>query len=151
MTDIRILRLEREGCKPALPCFATEGAAAADLAAFLEAPVTILPGQRFAVPTGIALELPQGWCAFVMARSGLSLKAGIGLANGVGLIDSDYRGEVRVSLQNNGDVPFVVEDGMRVAQLLFLPVPEVRLIEAEVLSETERGSGGFGSTGLSKL
>ena len=151
MTDIRILRLEREGRKPALPRFATEGAAAADLAAFLEEPVTILPGQRFAVPSGIALELPQGWCAFVMARSGLSLKAGIGLANGVGLIDSDYRGEVRVSLQNNGDVPFVVEDGMRVAQLLFLPVPEVRLIEAEVLSETERGSGGFGSTGLSKL
>ena len=151
MTDIRILRLEREGRKPALPRFATEGAAAADLAAFLEAPITILPGQRFAVPTGIALELPQGWCAFVMARSGLSLKAGIGLANGVGLIDSDYRGEVRVSLQNNGDIPFVVEDGMRVAQLLFLPVPEVRLIEAEVLSETERGSGGFGSTGLSKL
>lgn len=151
MTDIRILRLEREGRKPALPCFATEGAAAADLAAFLEAPATILPGQRFAVPTGIALELPQGWCAFVMARSGLSLKAGIGLANGVGLIDSDYRGEVRVSLQNNGDVPFVVEDGMRVAQLLFLPVPAVRLLEAEALSETERGSGGFGSTGLSKL
>ena len=151
MTDIRILRLEREGRKPALPRFATDGAAAADLAAFLEAPVTILPGQRFAVPTGIALELPQGWCAFVMARSGLSLKAGIGLANGVGLIDSDYRGEVRVSLQNNSDVPFVVEDGMRVAQLLFLPVPAVRLIEAEVLSETERGSGGFGSTGLSKL
>ena len=151
MTDIRILRLEREGRKPALPRFATEGAAAADLAAFLEESVTILPGQRFAVPTGIALELPQGWCAFVMARSGLSLKAGIGLANGVGLIDSDYRGEVRVSLQNNGDVPFVVEDGMRVAQLLFLPVPEVRLIEAEMLSETERGGGGFGSTGLSKL
>lgn len=151
MTDIRILRLEREGRKPALPRFATEGAAAADLAAFLEAPVTILPGQRFAVPTGIALELPQGWCAFVMARSGLSLKAGIGLANGVGLIDSDYRGEVRVSLQNNGDVPFVVEDGMRVAQLLFLPVPAVRLVEADMLSETERGSGGFGSTGLSKL
>ena len=151
MQDIRIRRMEQNGRKAPMPAFATGGAAAADLAAFLEAPVTIEPGARFAVPTGLALELPEGWCAFVMARSGLSLKAGIGLANGVGLIDSDYRGEVRVSLQNNGDVPFVVEDGMRVAQLLFLPVPAVRLIEAEVLSETERGSGGFGSTGLSKL
>ena len=151
MTDIRILRLERDGRKPDLPRLATAGAAAADLSALLEAPVTIQPGQRFGVPTGIALELPEGWCAFVMARSGLSLKSGIGLANGVGLIDSDYRGEVRVSLQNNGDQPFTVEDGMRVAQLLFLPVPAVQLVEAEALSETERGSGGFGSTGFRKL
>lgn len=151
MTDIRIKRLERDGRMPSLPRFATEGAAAADLAAFLDGPVTILPGQRFGVPTGIALELPEGWCAFVMARSGLSLKSGIGLANGVGLIDSDYRGEVRVSLQNNSDVPFTVEDGMRVAQLLFLPVPPVRLIEAGELTETARGAGGFGSTGLQKI
>lgn len=151
MTDIRIRLMEQQGRKPQLPRFATAGAAAADLAAFLDAPVTIAPGGRFAVPTGIALDLPEGWCAFVMARSGLSLKSGISLANGVGLIDSDYRGEVRVSLQNNGDVPFTVEDGMRVAQLLFLQVPAVRLVETEVLSETARGAGGFGSTGLHKV
>ncbi len=151
MTDIRIRRLERGGRKADLPQFATSGAAAADLAAFLDAPVTLLPGERFSVPTGLALELPEGWCAFVMARSGLSLKAGIALANGVGLIDSDYRGEIGVSLQNNGSAPFVVEDGMRIAQLLFLPLPAVRLVEAEHLSETARGAGGFGSTGLQKI
>lgn len=151
MTDIRIRLLEQAGRKPEMPRFATKGAAAVDLAAFLEAPVTIAPGARFAVPTGIALDLPEGWCAFVMARSGLSLKSGISLANGVGLIDSDYRGEVRVSLQNNSDVPFTVEDGMRVAQLLFLQVPAVHLVETQVLSETERGTGGFGSTGLHKV
>ena len=151
MTDIRIRCMEQGGRKAPMPRFATTGAAAADLAAFLEGPVTILPGQRYAVPTGLALELPEGWCAFVMARSGLSLKSSIGLANGVGLIDSDYRGEVRVSLQNNSDTPFTVEDGMRIAQLLFLQLPAVRLVEAEVLSETERGAGGFGSTGLQQI
>ena len=146
--DIGLLRLTREGRRPPVPAFATAGAAAADLTAFLPGPLVLRPGERTAVPTGIALQLPPGWCALVMARSGLSLRSGVALCNGVGLIDSDYRGEILVALENRGSRDFVIEDGMRVAQLLCLPAPSVRLVEKDALDPTARGAGGFGSTGL---
>lgn len=133
---------------PPMPVFATKGAAGADLAAFLPAPVVLRPGGRMAVPTGLVLELPAGWCGLVMARSGLALREGVALCNGVGLIDSDYRGELLVALVNQSDRDFVIEDGMRIAQLVCVALPSVRFVETQVPDRTQRGTGGFGSTGL---
>ncbi len=133
----------------ALPARATEGAAAADLLALCgEEGITLAPGQRALVPTGLAMELPgSGYVALVFARSGLAAKQGIALANGVGVIDSDYRGEVQVALINLSDAPYTVQSGERVAQLAVLPVAAFSAVWAEVLTETDRGAGGFGSTG----
>ena len=110
--------------------------------------MTIGPGKIGRVPTGIALELPSGVAGFVFGRSGLGVKKGVVPANGVGVIDWDYRGEVQVGLINHGEEPFVVENGDRIAQLVLLPVLTPELREAEQLSGTGRGSGGFGSTGV---
>ena len=126
----------------------TAGAAGIDLAACLEEPVTLAPGEIRLIPTGIAVQLPGPHVgAFIFARSGLASKFGIHMANGVGVVDSDYRGEVMCPLQNGGRAPFVVRPGDRIAQMVFLPVYAVRLIRSEELDETERGAGGFGHTG----
>lgn len=131
-----------------LPAYATPGAAAADLCALLDAPLTLAPGQRMLVPTGLAIELPgRGAVALVYARSGLALKRGLGLANGVGVIDSDYRGELKVPLLNQSDAPQTIEPGERIAQLCIAPVWQADFVAAAALSDTERGAGGFGSTG----
>ena len=138
---------KRNGC---MPVYATEGAAAADLRAALEGgSVTIEPGKRVMIPTGISIE-PEGndAVAIIAARSGLGAKKGICLANGIGVIDSDYRGEICVTLLNTSDEPFTVSDGDRIAQLMFMPVLQANFIEAAALGETERGSNGFGSTGI---
>ena len=130
------------------PAYATPGAAAADLCAVLDAPLTLEPGQRAMVPTGLAIELPGSDCvALVYARSGLAIKQGVTLSNCVGVIDSDYRGEIKVGLVNLGAAPVTLAPGERVAQLCIAPVWQVAFTPAEELSDTDRGAGGFGSTG----
>ena len=130
------------------PAYATPGAAAADLCAVLDAPLTLEPGQRAMVPTGLAIELPGPDCvALVYARSGLAIKQGVTLSNCVGVIDSDYRGEIKVGLVNLGAAPVTLAPGERVAQLCIAPVWQAAFAPAEELSDTDRGAGGFGSTG----
>lgn len=136
------------GKKIPYPRFQTEGSAAMDLCACLDAPAVIPAGGRKLIPTGIALALPSSdYVALLCARSGLAVKGGITLANGVGVIDSDYRGEVSVGLLNTGTEDYTVLPGDRIAQLMFLPVirPEISIVAG--LSATDRGDGGFGSTG----
>lgn len=131
------------------PTYQTSGSAGVDLAACIDGPVTLDPGMRRLIPTGIAVQLPgPNVGAFVFARSGLASKAGIHLANGVGVIDSDYTGEVKVPLVNGGQEPFVIRPGDRIAQMVFLPVWTARFIQVDSLDETERGAGGFGHTGV---
>lgn len=130
------------------PLYATPGAAAADLCALLDEPLTIAPMERVLVPTGLAIELPGPDCvALVYARSGLSIKHGLCMANGVGVIDSDYRGELRVPMVNLSDAPYTVQPGERVAQLCIAPVWQAAFVPVETLTDTDRGAGGFGSTG----
>ena len=130
------------------PFYATAGAAAMDLCACVDAPVEVAPRALVSIPTGIAIALPSAeYVALVFARSGLGIKHGIALSNGVGVIDSDYRGELTVGLVNHGDVPYTIQPGDRIAQLMVLPILRPTLTVVEELDETERGSGGFGSTG----
>ena len=130
------------------PFYASAGAAAMDLCACVDEPVTVEPRALVSIPTGIAIALPSAeYVALVFARSGLGIKHGITLSNGVGVIDSDYRGEIRVGLTNLSDTPYTVQPGDRVAQLAVMPVVRAQLVQAEDLDETARGAGGFGSTG----
>ncbi|MCL2009728.1 MAG: dUTP diphosphatase [Synergistaceae bacterium] len=142
--SVSITRDERARAFP-LPAYATPASAGVDLRA-VEKHV-LQPGERALVPTGIRIALPVGYEAQVRPRSGLALKHGIILPNSPGTIDADYRGEVQVIMQNLGDAPFVIEPGDRIAQMVVAPVSRLDWIEADVLEETERGSGGFGSTG----
>jgi dUTP pyrophosphatase len=130
-----------------LPAYATPGSAGVDLAAALETPLILAPGGRAAVPTGIALALPEGYEAQVRPRSGLALRHGIAVLNSPGTIDSDYRGEVRVILANLGDAPVTIARGERIAQLVVAPVSRVAFERVASLPESRRGAGGFGSTG----
>ena len=130
------------------PAAATKDSAGVDLMAAVAAPVIIEPGARTLIPTGIAIALPGGYEAQVRPRSGLALKHGITILNAPGTIDADYRGEIGVTLINLGDKPFTVERGMRIAQMIVAPVATVAWQETAVLSETERGESGFGSTGI---
>lgn len=129
------------------PRYETEGSAGMDLRARLSEPVTIQPGQRALIPTGLYLELPLGYEAQVRARSGLAVKFGIGLVNGIGTIDSDYRGEIKVPMINWGQEPFVVRDGDRIAQMVVARYERVEWEASDTLSQTQRGTGGFGHTG----
>ena len=132
-----------------MPEYATEGSAGADLRAYLpEGPVTLLPGERRLIPTGLFVELPHGMEAQVRARSGLAIKHGIGLVNGVGTVDSDYRGEWNVPLINWGSEPYTIYNGDRIAQVVFSQYIREEFEAAEKIDETERGSGGFGHTGI---
>lgn len=131
-----------------LPFYETEGSAGMDLRAFIEEPVTLKPGQRMLIPTGLYIELPVGYEAQIRARSGLAIKKGIGLVNGIGTIDSDYRGEIKVILINWGEEDFVIENGDRIAQMVIARYERIEWEQTEDLSETERGSGGFGHTGV---
>ncbi len=130
-----------------LPAPATVASAGADLLAAVTEPVTLQPGDKVLVPTGIAIALPNGYEAQVRPRSGLAAEHGVTLLNSPGTIDADYRGEVRVLLINHGAVPFKITRGMRVAQLVVAPVARARWLVVEELEETPRGAGGFGSTG----
>ena len=144
MEAIRVKKL-REGAL--LPTYGTAQAAGADLYACLEAPLTIAPGETAWVPTGLALEVPEGCAGLVYARSGLATKRGLAPANKVGVIDSDYRGEITVVLYNHGSEPQTIASGERIAQLIVTPVLTPAYTETDRLSETLRGTGGFGSTG----
>jgi len=130
-----------------LPTYQTAGAAGADLHAALAEPVTLAPGERRLIPTGLTLAIPDGYEAQVRPRSGLALRHGIGMVNTPGTIDSDYRGPVGVILVNLGAEPFVVEPLARIAQMVIAPVTRAEFALSEDLGVTERGSGGFGSTG----
>ena len=145
-----IKQLERAGKRPPMPQYQTEDAAAMDIAAFLpeEGEVILAPGQWKLIPTGLCMAIPKRYGGFLLGRSGLAAKFGVSLTNSVGLIDADYRGELKVNLINHGDQPFVVHDGDRIAQFLLMGAPEVEVIAADTLDETARGEGGFGSTGL---
>lgn len=130
------------------PFYASTGAAAMDLCACMDESVTIAPRALCALPTGIAIALPSSeYVALVFARSGLGVKHGVSLANGVGVIDSDYRGEIHVGLTNLSDVPYTVQPGDRIAQLAVVPVVQATISLVDDLDQTQRGTGGFGSTG----
>ena len=131
-----------------IPTYGTNFSAGADLYACIDAPITIQPGDTYLVPTGISIETPVGYGAFLFARSGLSTKKGLAPANKVGVVDSDYRGEVKVALHNDTNSPRVIHGQERVAQLVLLPYYRIiEFDEIEDLEDTERGTGGFGSTG----
>lgn len=137
------------GDKIELPAYATDGSAAMDLRACIQEPVNLAPGARMLVKTGIAVNMMDpGLVAIVASRSGLSLKHGVRVAQGIGVIDADYHGEIGVILANDGEEPYVIQPGERIAQLMFQPVVQVALQFVDQFSSaTERGTGGFGSTG----
>lgn len=148
MIDIKIKFLEHN-TERKMPFYATEGSAGMDLTACLSEDVVLKPMERALIPTGIAIKLPSSeYGAFVYARSGLSIKKGITLANCVGVIDSDYTGEIKVGLINLSNEEYVVKNGERIAQLVIMPVCQANFIETDELEKTERGAGGFGSTGM---
>ncbi len=142
------LKLRRVGAvQVPLPAYQTPGSAGLDLCAALPEAIQLAPGERRLIPTGLALELPDGFEGQVRPRSGLALKHGIGIVNAPGTIDADFRGEVGVVLINHGQAPFVVEPLARIAQLVVCRVEQVELEEVDSLSDTTRGAGGYGSTG----
>ena len=145
---VRVMRFPH-GKGLSLPRYATEGAAGLDLQAALREneQITLKSGERALVPTGIALQLPEGYEAQVRPRSGLALKHGVTVLNSPGTIDADYRGEVSVLLVNFGQEPFLIERGLRIAQMVIAPVTQVVLVEIDHLEPSERGAGGYGSTG----
>ena len=143
-TKVNIKKLSE---KAIVPTYGSEYAAGADLYACLEAEVTIAPHATVLIPTGIAMELPIGYAGLIYARSGLATKKGLAPANKVGVVDCDYRGEVKVALHNHGEVAQTVSYGERIAQLVIAPYLTAQFIERDELSETVRGAGGFGSTG----
>lgn len=141
MIEVAVRRLRPDA---EIPSQAYEGDAGLDLAAC--EPAVLEPGERAIVPTGVAVEIPEGYAGFVQPRSGLAARHGVGIVNSPGLIDSGYRGEIRVVLLNTGREPFSVEAGMRIAQLVIAPVASVRLVEVDALAASERGTQGFGSS-----
>ncbi len=144
MQTVRVKKLHPNA---QLPTYGSASAAGADLYACLEEGVTVAPGETFWVPTGIALEVPAGCAGLVYARSSLGAKRGLAPANKVGVVDSDYRGEIRVVLLNHSKEPQTIQPGERVAQFVITPVLTPAYVEAEELEDTDRGIGGFGSTG----
>ena len=142
------IKVKKMNSMARIPLQATDGSAGSDLYACLDEDVTLAPGERKLIPTGIAIEIPYTRSAgFVFPRSSLSSKFGISLANCVGVIDSDYRGEVKVPLINHSSEPYTIKNGDRIAQLVVMPVIDTEFIETDELTETDRGEGGFGSTG----
>ena len=133
--------------RAALPQYATAGSAGMDFTACIDSSCTIKPMQRALIPTGIAMSIPMGYGGFIYARSGLAIKHGITLSNCVGVIDSDYTGEIKIGLVNLSDADFTVNDGDRIAQIVIMPYEKAEFVLCDSLEATERGSGGFGSTG----
>ena len=144
MTNVMIQKM-RDCAK--IPAYATDGSAAVDLCAAIDEPLTLAPGERRLIPTGIAISIPKGTVAILSARSGLSYKKGIAAANGIGVIDSDYRGEIFFSSINLSSEAYTVTPGERICQMMLMPVFSMNFTEVESLDETLRGAGGFGSTG----
>ena len=131
-----------------IPTYATKYSAGADIYAVVDTPIVIRPGETKMIQTGLSLEIPNGYVGLIYARSGLASKNGIAPANKVGVIDSDYRGELMVALYNQSNSNYIIENGLRIAQLVITPYIQVEFEEVEELDSTERGQGGFGSTGL---
>ena len=146
MVSVAVKRLPHNANLP-LPAYESAAAAGMDLPAAVEQELTLAPGERVLVPTGLAIALPDGYEAQVRPRSGLAARNGITVLNTPGTVDADYRGEVKVILANLGNEDFTIERGMRIAQMVIAPVVQAILQEAESLPETARGEGGFGSTG----
>ena len=142
-----VLKIKRMGEDVALPCRETPGSAGYDLRAHLTAPLGVEPGAWAMVPTGLMAEIPEGLAGMVFSRSGLGTKQGMVVAQGVGVIDSDYRGEIKVPLRNMGEAPYEIKPGERIAQMVLLPAALLPVEEVQAHSETQRGEGGFGSTG----
>lgn len=142
--DVKIKKIKPNAI---LPKYQTNNSAGMDLHACIDEPIIIQPMQRLVIPTGLVIELPEGYESQIRARSGMALKHGIAMANGVGTIESDYRGEYGVLAINLSNEPFVIEPGMRIAQLVVSKYEHVIWRETNDLSETDRGDGGFGSTG----
>ncbi len=142
------VRLKKIRPSAMLPEYQTDQSAGMDLSADLEQAVTLQPGERFQVPTGLAIALPAGFEAQVRARSGLAHRHGLTMSNGVGTVDADYRGEIKVLVINSGTEPFTIEPGMRIAQMVIARYERVTWEQVEELDETSRGTGGFGHTGV---
>ncbi|MDP1662551.1 MAG: dUTP diphosphatase [Phycisphaerales bacterium] len=142
------VRFKRLNPRATMPAYQSEQAAGMDLAACLDAPVTVAPGHIVKVPLGFSIALPVGFEAQIRPRSGLATKLGVTVPNSPGTVDSDYRGEMVVALINLGREPYTVEHGTRVAQMIVAPVSHATLLEVEELDATARGTGGFGSTGV---
>ena len=147
MENSVILYCKRLRPQAVLPVRATSGSSGMDLSACIEEPITLAPGSRILIPTGIAAAIPQGAAGMIYARSSLGVKHGIALSNGVGVIDSDYRGEIHVGLCNFSSEPYTIHPGERIAQLVLHPVLLPKVLETQELDDTQRGAGGFGSTG----
>lgn len=144
MIDVKIKLLSETAT---LPEYATDGSLGMDLSANVSEPTLIKAGERALIPLGFAMQIPDGWGAFVFPRSGLSFKSGITMCNCVGVIDTDYTGEVKVAVLNTSRTDYTINLGDRIAQMVFLPVEKAKLVVAESLDDTDRGVGGFGSTG----
>ena len=142
--SVRIKKLDE---KATIPTYGSEFAAGADLYACLDAPLTINPHETILVHTGVAMEIPTGFAGLIYARSGIASKRGLAPANKVGVVDSDYRGEVMVALHNHSAAPQTIENGERIAQLVIAPYVVADFVVSDELDDTERGAGGFGSTG----
>lgn len=145
--DRTVIRFRKLDPRAEAPSYGSEWAAGADLRAVLDAPLTLQPGQTAFFATGLAVEIPRGFVGLIYARSGLACKKGLAPANKVGVIDADYRGEIKVALHNHSQQPQTVEPGERIAQMVVTPFLPAVYEEADALSDTERGEGGFGSTG----
>ena len=143
-----ILKRLPHGRDLALPHYATSGSAGLDLIAAVEEEIELLPGQRAAIPCGIAIELPHGYEAQVRPRSGLALNQGVTVLNAPGTIDSDYRGEVKAILINHGAEPYLIKRGAKIAQMVIARHEQAEIVESQALSDSARGAGGFGSTGM---
>ena len=143
-----IIRIRKKDARIELPRYESSGASGMDIRAFLDNNITIPSLERAKIPTGLYMELPAGYEAQIRPRSGLAARFGITVLNAPGTIDSDYRGELEVILVNLGTETFTVNDGDRIAQMVICPLVRAEISEAEFLSETERGAGGFGSTGV---
>ena len=144
MTTVKIVN---QSSNP-LPMYKTEGSAGMDMMAYLDSPVTLEPLERTLIPTGLFIELPQGFEAQIRPRSGMSIKHGISLVNAVGTIDSDYRGENKIATINLSNEMFIIKNGDRIAQMIIAKYERVELVAVEKIDETDRGAGGFGSTGM---
>jgi dUTP pyrophosphatase len=142
------IRIVKDDPRVSLPAYASEGAAGMDLRAFLASDLVIPPGGRAKIPTGLRLEIPFGCEAQIRPRSGLAVRFGVTVLNSPGTIDSDYRGELEIILVNLGEEAFTVKDGDRIAQMVIAPVSRALISETDSISETSRGAGGFGSTGI---
>jgi dUTP pyrophosphatase len=141
------VKIKKLNAAATVPSYGTEFAAGADLYACMEGSITINPGQTEFIHTGLAMEIPTGLVGLIYARSGMACKKGVAPANKVGVIDSDYRGEIIVALHNHSDEPLTVSNGERIAQIVYAPYYQAEFVEADELEESLRGEGGFGSTG----